>query len=217
MQSRRIFELSGGRLCLDFVNTVEKRPTPLRRELLETYGDLAAWSRQSGILTAREEEALVKRARKTPLRAAKTLERARVLREALFGLLSRRDEAGLAVLRQELRAAYGRPSLSSAPPFRLGWEEDPAALDRMLGSVVRSAVALLTSEELDRVRVCGADNCDWLFLDESRSRSRQWCDMAVCGNRAKARRFYGRKRAAKRRGSRASRRSAGTTGTPSRA
>ena len=214
MQSQRVFELSGGRLCLDFVNTVEKRPTSLRRDLLETYADLAAWSRQSGILSAREEESLVKQARKTPSRAAKTLEHARVLREALFVLFSRGDRAGLGVLRDALPSAYRRPTLPSAPPYRLVWEEDSAALDRMLGSIVRSAVELLTSEELDRVRVCGAGNCDWLFLDESRSRSRQWCDMAVCGNRAKARRFYRRKRALKRRGSRASRRSAGTRRAP---
>jgi len=214
MQSQRVFELTGGRLCLDFVNTVEKRPTSLRRELLETYADLTAWSRQSGILTAREEESLVRRARKTPLRAAKALERARSLREALFVLFSRGDRGGLSVLRGALPSAYRRPTLPSAPPYRLTWEEDPAALDRMLGSIVRSAVELLTSEELDRVRVCGAGNCDWLFLDESRSRSRQWCDMAVCGNRAKARRFYRRKRAFKRRGSRASRRSAGTRRVP---
>ncbi|HJS75729.1 MAG TPA: CGNR zinc finger domain-containing protein, partial [Vicinamibacteria bacterium] len=84
------------------------------------------------------------------------------------------------------------------------------------GPVARSAVELLASESLDRVRVCGAGNCDWLFLDESKSRSRQWYDMAVCGNRAKARRFYRRKRGLKRRGSRASRRSAGTRGAPSR-
>ncbi|HJS73099.1 MAG TPA: ABATE domain-containing protein, partial [Vicinamibacteria bacterium] len=206
MQSRKVFELSGGRLCLDFINTVEKRPTSLRCELLETYADLAAWSRQSGILTAREEEAVVKRARKTPLRAAKTLERARLLREALFALFSRGGDSGLQALRDALPAAYRTPVLPSAPPYRLRWEDDPGALDRMLGSVVRSAVELLTSEELDRVRVCGAGNWEWLFLDESKSRSRQWCDMAVCGNRAKARRFYQRKRGLKRRGSRASRR-----------
>jgi predicted RNA-binding Zn ribbon-like protein len=66
------------------------------------------------------------------------------------------------------------------------------------------------------VRVCGADNCDWLFLDESKSRSRQWCNMAVCGNRAKARRFYRRRRSLKRRASRAGRRSGETRGKPSR-
>jgi predicted RNA-binding Zn ribbon-like protein len=46
-----------------------------------------------------------------------------------------------------------------------------------------------------RVRVCAADNCAWLFLDKSRNRTRQRCDMSVCGNRAKARRHYRRSKA----------------------
>ena len=218
MTGPRIFELSGGRLCLDFVNTVEKRPTE-PRELLQTYADLAAWSRQSRILSPREERALVGRARRAPDGARKVLERARSLREALFAIFSRGTEYALDDLREALPTAYRHPVLRTGPSGRghdLVWEDDPKALDRMLGPVLRSAVALLTSKELDRVRVCGADDCDWLFLDESRSRSRQWCNMAVCGNRAKARRFYQRQRSLKRRESRAGRRSAGTRAKPSR-
>jgi predicted RNA-binding Zn ribbon-like protein len=216
MQSRRIFELSGGRLCLDFVNTVDHRPTSLPRELLETYADLTAWSRQSGILSPREEKALLALARRAPRRARRALERARGLREALFALFSRGDASALEGLRGELPAAYRKPVLHSGPGYELTWEDETEELDRMLGPIARSAVDLLTSKDLERVRVCRAGNCDWLFLDESRSRSRQWCNMAVCGNRAKAWRFYRRKRALKRRGSRASRRSAGTRGAPSR-
>jgi predicted RNA-binding Zn ribbon-like protein len=210
MAGRRIFDLSGGRLCLDFVNTVDQRPTERARDLLETYADLAAWSHQSGILSPREERALVGCARRAPDEALKVLERARFQREALFAIFSRGAPSALDDLRRALPAVYRHPVLRSSPGYELAWEDDPKALDRMLGPVLRSAVALLTSRELDRVRVCGADNCDWLFLDESRSRSRQWCNMSVCGNRAKARRFYQRKRSLKRRRSRAGRRSAGT-------
>jgi predicted RNA-binding Zn ribbon-like protein len=59
----------------------------------------------------------------------------------------------------------------------------------MLWPVLRSAAELLTSDRMDRVRLCSAEDCDWLFLDSSRNRSRRWCDMAVCGNRSKVRRF----------------------------
>jgi predicted RNA-binding Zn ribbon-like protein len=224
MAGRRIFELSGGRLCLDFVNTVDNRPTARAQDLLETYADLALWSRQSGILSPREERALVERARRAPDEALKVLERARFLREAIFAIFSRGTKSALDALRKALPSVYRRPVLRSGPGYELAWEEDPNSLDRMLGPVLRSVVELLTSRELDRVRVCGADNCDWLFLDESRSRSRQWCNMAVCGNRAKARRFYQRQRRRvlnrlkrlKRRGSPAGRRSAGTRGELSR-
>jgi predicted RNA-binding Zn ribbon-like protein len=40
---------------------------------------------------------------------------------------------------------------------------------------------------LERVKICPADDCRWAFHDNSRNGSRQWCSMAVCGNRAKAR------------------------------
>jgi predicted RNA-binding Zn ribbon-like protein len=72
-------------------------------------------------------------------------------------------------------------------------------LDQMLWPVARSALDLLVSTELDTVRECAADDCAWLFLDESRNGSRRWCDMKVCGNRSKIRRF--RKRASSQRGS----------------
>ncbi|MGH7448040.1 MAG: CGNR zinc finger domain-containing protein, partial [Longimicrobiales bacterium] len=48
--------------------------------------------------------------------------------------------------------------------------------------------------ELDRVKLCGNDACAWLFIDVSRNRSRRWCDMKDCGNRAKARRHYARQK-----------------------
>jgi predicted RNA-binding Zn ribbon-like protein len=215
MTGRRIFELSGGKLCLDFANTVENRPTGRARDLLETYEDLAAWSRQAGILSSGEERALLNLSRRSPDEASRVLERARSLREALFTLFARRSLEALDDLRRALPTVYQRPVLVAGRPYQLSWEDDPSALDRMLGPVVRSAVELLTSKDLDRVRVCGADDCDWLFLDESRSRSRQWCSMATCGNRVKARRFYRRKRSLERRGRGAGRRSSRTRGRPS--
>ena len=53
-----------------------------------------------------------------------------------------------------------------------------------------SAMRLLDPARLERIKAC--PNCYWLYLDESRNRSRRWCDMNVCGNRAKARRHYNR-------------------------
>ena len=65
----------------------------------------------------------------------------------------------------------------------------PQALDT---ATARSALLLLSRPEPERLKIC--PNCQWLFLDRSRNRSRAWCDMAVCGNRAKASRHYRRNR-----------------------
>jgi predicted RNA-binding Zn ribbon-like protein len=72
------------------------------------------------------------------------------------------------------------------------------ALRAPLWRVASSMEDLLTTDELARVRRCGAweraddGRCAWLFLDETRNHSRRWCSMAVCGNRMKARRHYQR-------------------------
>ncbi|MGH9335254.1 MAG: ABATE domain-containing protein, partial [Vicinamibacteria bacterium] len=104
------FELSGGRLCLDFANTLEKRSTA-RIELLESYTDLLSWSRQAGILSAEEERQLSKRARARPREAERALDRARRVREALFAVFSQGDGFALEALRGELSGAYRNPVL----------------------------------------------------------------------------------------------------------
>jgi predicted RNA-binding Zn ribbon-like protein len=63
----------------------------------------------------------------------------------------------------------------------------------MLWPIAQSAADLMTSDKRNSVRQCGADDCAWLFLDESRNHSRRWCDMKTCGNRQKARRHYASK------------------------
>lgn len=57
-----------------------------------------------------------------------------------------------------------------------------------------SITELLLSDKLSRVGQCAAENCGWLFLDTTRNHSRRWCEMEHCGNRAKAKRHYRRRR-----------------------
>jgi predicted RNA-binding Zn ribbon-like protein len=62
--------------------------------------------------------------------------------------------------------------------------------------VARAAADLLVSPERALVRECASGTCSWLFVDRSRTHQRRWCSMKTCGNRAKARRFYTRRREA---------------------
>ncbi|MBN1859137.1 CGNR zinc finger domain-containing protein [Candidatus Bipolaricaulota bacterium] len=80
--------------------------------------------------------------------------------------------------------------------FQWGWSDAEDQLEWPVWILARSAADLLTSDERDRVRRCAGPDCGWLFVDISRNHSRRWCDMADCGNRAKARRSYARKRQA---------------------
>jgi predicted RNA-binding Zn ribbon-like protein len=66
--------------------------------------------------------------------------------------------------------------------------------DFLLWQIVHAAVALLTGPYASRIRSCASESCDWMFVDRSKRGNRRWCDMTVCGNRAKARRFYERRK-----------------------
>ena len=56
-----------------------------------------------------------------------------------------------------------------------------------VGLIAAAAAKVAVEQRLDRVKICPADYCQWAFYDTSRNRSRQWCSMQVCGNRAKSR------------------------------
>jgi predicted RNA-binding Zn ribbon-like protein len=180
------FELSGGALCLDFVNTVSDRPSPERVDHLATD--------EAGMRAALRSPTARAPATAPPLR------RAVALRESLFevftavaaGKTPTRDV--LARLDRQLRPLLVRSVLSYGDS---GFTWKPGVSDpfeRVLWSVARSAVDVLTSAQLHDVRECDAGACRWLFLDTTKNRRRRWCSMTVCGNREKARRFRERRR-----------------------
>jgi predicted RNA-binding Zn ribbon-like protein len=101
----------------------------------------------------------------------------------------------LAVLNEELASAMARSQVVPTDEgFTWLWAQGGKALDCMLWPIARSAADLLTDGPLDSVRVCEGRGCGWMFLDTSRNRTRRWCDMKICGNRAKARRHQERAR-----------------------
>ncbi len=61
-----------------------------------------------------------------------------------------------------------------------------------LGSVLAAVGAAMADGSWRRLKACRSDTCRWAFIDNARNLSRQWCDMAVCGNRAKARAYRSR-------------------------
>ena len=86
--------------------------------------------------------------------------------------------------------------VQSGGRFEWSWPGAPLDLDRVSWWVARSAAELLTSPNLTFVRECASYDCGWLFMDTTKNRSRRWCNMSTCGNRAKGRRHYERRKAA---------------------
>jgi predicted RNA-binding Zn ribbon-like protein len=194
------FDLTSGALCLDFVNTLEDRARA-ETELLQGYGDLLRFAAQAGILGVQDVADLESRSQDRPEEVARAFRRALRLRDAVYRLITcaigegEAPSADVEVVNRELARALAELRLEPRAGH-CGWSwadsEDPA---RLLRPILRSAAELLTSDDVRLVRECGSESCTWLFLDRSRNHSRRWCDMKTCGNRAKARRHYQRRRA----------------------
>ena len=169
---------SGGALALDLVNTVVRRNDPKR--VLDRLGG------------ARD--------------AAQFAEAAAAYRQDELGggfQFSQMEETELSALlelREKIHACFAPAPADAARRLStlgslLGASERAladAGPDSLLCHAVLSWMRLNSADRRARLRAC--PNCDWLFVDRSRNGSRIWCDMAVCGNRQKARVSYEKKR-----------------------
>jgi predicted RNA-binding Zn ribbon-like protein len=196
------FHLTGGRLCLDFANTRSWRPSPQPTERLRRFADVVRWGRLAGALAPAQATRLERVARARPAAASAALRRAVAVREAIYRVFSAVADgatppaADLAALGRAFRQAVGRLEVvPEGARFELAWRGPAHALDEVLWPVLRSAMQLLATEEDLRVlKKCGSPSCGWLFVDTTRNKSRRWCDMRVCGNRSKVRRYQRRQR-----------------------
>ncbi len=187
--------LVGGRLCLDFANTANREGDAARNERLNSIHDLFTWSERQGLIDRKEAERLSQKAGATAYLAARELADTIELREALWRLFAGAvagqypDPNGdLHVLNAALRKYAGDGLRPSEQGFVL--DSSGGITSWLWRPVAYSALELLTSPRLARVRRCPGERCGWLFLDESPNGQRRWCSMTTCGNRSKAQRHY---------------------------
>lgn len=197
------FDLIGGAICLVFVNTGSARREGPFKDRLSSYSDLVTWAELAGAIAPAEADGLRQLAASNPDGAGAVLDRGRLLREAVYRLFSglasgkQPDAHDLELLsREQAQASAHRQLRVVDGRVEFDWQTDPPSLDRPLWSVAQSTSDLLTANECTRVKECGTDNCNWLFLDASKNKSRRWCEMKECGNRAKARRHYAKRKGA---------------------
>jgi predicted RNA-binding Zn ribbon-like protein len=193
--------LIAGNACLDFVNTLDDRYIK-PKELLTSYVELVRFAEDTGLLQEREVDRLYERSYLAPERAQEVLLWGRELREAIhdifFAILHKRPVPAGALIRVN-DAAQAAASHLRLVPAKAGFEwrfDDLRELDSVLWPIARSAAELLASDQLKYIRACSSKTCEWFFLDTSKNHKRRWCDMTRCGNRAKVRRFYARKKKA---------------------
>lgn len=202
------FAFRGGRLAIDFVNTVGgwRDPSDPSRyapqsEHLRSYADLVAWALAADIVDPLRATELLEEAERVPSAAAAVHRRAIRFRNGLHGVLTARlhhrvsDAADLDAVNAEAHRVLSISRLEPAGDrFQLVCSSGDDDLDAPLRVVARSAIDVLTeAADVARVRECPKVDCGWLFLDTSGGR-RRWCSMADCGNAEKVKRFRTRQK-----------------------
>ena len=188
-------------LALDFANTESGRGFPSHENHLREARHVALWLKHAKALPAEDADWLAKQVLRRADLAADLLAEAIALRKAIHtigGALGRRakpPEASLGALsalhaRFVARAALAPGVLSC----RWRWSVRAAPVEAALGPIALAAVKLFTEGDLHRIRECDGHACGWLFYDRSKNNRRRWCEMEVCGNRAKQRRLAARRR-----------------------
>ena len=191
----RTFELIAGDASLDFVNTLDWRFRESgTEELIGSYGELIEFCERAGVLTAKQARGL---RREVSTSAGEKVSRAaRELREAaaefFYSELEERkpSAATISTLERIFKETRQRQRLRRNDDRLLwDWPEGETAPELPLWMLALRVEALMTSERLQALKECGNRECRWLFLDTSKNHTRRWCDMKICGNRMKARRF----------------------------
>jgi predicted RNA-binding Zn ribbon-like protein len=177
-----MFAFVSTNLALDFVGTLNERRTA-RVENLRSPDDLANWLSAAGVLDA------------PPATDADALATATELREALFVLTEHLiNQPGGSLPRRALEMVNARAAV--APPVPLlradGHLIQNGTWQAGLSAVARDGLGLVTVREL--LKWCANPTCTHPFLDRSRGRRRRWCEMAGCGDRAKAAAYRNRRR-----------------------
>ena len=196
--------LLGDAFCLDFANTVEDRTGSNSIDFLESYDVLIRWIWHVWLIDDHQRDALLRVGAHASDIANSVFIRAIRLREAIshiFAAIAAGNNparADLDLLGTDYASTLAEGQLERHGD-RFDWEWDFSNAERqpgrILGPIVQSALTLLTSNQLHRVKQCpGTDDCGWLFLDISKNGTRRWCSMEGCGSRAKMRRLYARRK-----------------------
>jgi predicted RNA-binding Zn ribbon-like protein len=177
------FDFITDRPALNFLPTIAARGT-VNEEKLRTEQDLANWIVESGILDT------------APRVEPGDLDRAKVLREALFRMVAALidgrppDSADRALVN----------SAAATPPPAVRLDDDGlhrvGDLDAVLALLARDCLDLYDSPDRASLRWCADETCTRPFIDRSRGQRRRWCGMKGCGDRAKAATYRQRQRAA---------------------
>jgi predicted RNA-binding Zn ribbon-like protein len=186
--------------ALDFIDTLElERGEPF--DHFVQPADMVDWLRERGLLHDASLDPDVARLMEPGAGATRALDRVRQVRAALRELVDatveKRPPASRAVedVNQAMRAHQRLVLVAGNDGVSLDHRHEGDPLDDALARIAERVARDVSGDRADRLRVCDNDACRWVFFDSSPTGRRRWCDMATCGNRAKAARHRARAKA----------------------
>jgi predicted RNA-binding Zn ribbon-like protein len=184
--------------AFDFLNTLELEDGALV-ERLTSLDAAAAWlARAAVVADAAQISALAANTADGERLLGRLITTRNALRDVAHAVAHERtpDRQAIDDVNRALRSRERVELVAAADGVRLGHSHVGDAIDEVLARIAEPIVREIGEGHDDRVRICANDTCQWIFYDESRSGRRRWCDMATCGNRAKARRHRERQKTA---------------------
>jgi predicted RNA-binding Zn ribbon-like protein len=183
------FPLLAGRLSVDFVNAA-----PPNVEL--SWERLIRFLSLTNIISAERGAQLLGLPRIDPQASEAVLLKARrlnvTLRKAFTAMLRNQRVAGewIAPVNEILRITEGHDELVGRDStWKIEFIAREGGLDWLLAAVARSGAEIIVEGTHARLRLCANPHCGLFFYDDSRTRRRRWCSMALCGNRSKVAAF----------------------------
>ncbi len=191
------FVFVGERLWLDFVNSDDaaRNRKGAHLDALDNFDTFVQWLGTARILDAERASAMLRRALQQPTGASAALHEARRIRNVLRALAERGGapaDRATQVAIGEINRILGRSAGTrrveprSDGGFTRNFVTVGDVFAGLLIPIIESAADALVTGELTRVRRCADSRCSRVFFDGSRNGKRRWCEMATCGNRAKA-------------------------------
>jgi predicted RNA-binding Zn ribbon-like protein len=186
-------KLIAGRLALDFANLRPVAHDLSWREFVEFLVDSRVVSEERGMRLESlqgSEPGVVDAVLLKILR----------LRECVRAIFTTVEEGRefpkvwVAPINEVLRVTEGHDELAAREGrWRLEFVGRESGLEWLLAAIARSAAELIVEGQNAPVKRCANSGCRLFFYDDSRTRRRRWCSMAVCGNRHKVAAFLKRK------------------------
>jgi predicted RNA-binding Zn ribbon-like protein len=190
-----VLPLVGSELAFDLTNTSSGRGGPRWLEHLQSAENVIDWARHAKVLTEKDHRQLRPRLAANRRLASQLLSRTLALRDLIYGIGAAiaagarpRGKEMDALVRIHADCLARARLIPAVATFAWVWNPAEHPVEAILGPVALSAMSLLSGADLSRIKQCSGDHCGWLFFDTTKNKRRRWCEMEVCGNRAKQKR-----------------------------